>query len=526
MLVSLLLFLFIAFLAFKWRARLQSKKGTQLRGPPSKSLLFGMSSHIRLSQDAKALYQGWYDEYGSVYRYATPFGTEAVVVSDFKAAVKILAKDTFGYVKTPELRFIVEHLIGRGVVWAEGDSHKRQRRSLNPAFSTGAIKGMTGIFYDSAYKMKTAWEKILENGTTEIEMHEWTTKLSLDCIGLAAFGHDFKSLDGEYSVVYDDLHIFNTTLPSALSLMFHVAQAVIPLVTSIPTKRAKLFQNLSDSTRQIFENLLAERKKLEDPKNEPRVRKGGKSALDLLLDAETSDTSLRIDKDEFVAQMKAILIAGSDPPGLTIVWALIELSRSLKDQRRLREEISMFPEAEPTWDQLQSSFPFLEAVISETLRLHPSISETARVANADDIIHLSTPIIDAAGNATDQIHITKGTQIIIPNHHLNCSTSLWGQDATEFKPERWLSNPSTDSDDTTSQRMRIWTFGEGQRVCVGKAFALAQIKIVLSVIIRNFTFELPNGPQTPVGIHLSLIPRPTTNKTEGASVALKVGRVH
>ncbi|KAF8164721.1 cytochrome P450 [Crassisporium funariophilum] len=522
MLVTLLVFSILAFLAFKWRTRLQSNKGTQLRGPISKSLLFGMSNHLLLSQDPKAIYQEWYNEYGSVYRIATTFGRDAVVVSDLKAAVHVLAKDTSVYVKPSELRYVIEHLIGRGVVWAEGESHKRQRKSLTPSFSTSAIKDMTAIFYDAAYSVKVAWEKILDSDSTEIEMHEWTTRFSLDCIGLAAFGHDFKSVDGKDSPMYEDLHVFHATLPSALSLVYRIAQATIPLVSRLPTEGSKLFQNLSDTTGQILQNLLAERN-IEDPQHK---FKQGKSALELLLDAETSGTKLRIDKEEVIAQMKTIVIAGADPLGLTIVWALIELSRNMEDQKRLREEVASFPEAEPTWDQLQTLFPFLEAVVSETLRLHPPFTETARVADADDVLPLSTPVIDAAGRSIDQVHISKGTRVVVPNQHLNCSTSIWGPDATEFKPERWMSNSSSGSDDITLQRMRIWSFGEGPRVCIGKAFALAQVKVALTVLIRDFSFALPDGLQTPVGMYLSLIPRPTIDKAKGASVALKVERVH
>lgn len=81
---------------------------------------------MRLSKDPKAIYERWSKQYGSVYRIPLPFGDEAVVVSDVKAVSHIFSKDTFTYVKTPGLRAVIERVIGRGVLWVEGEDHRRQ----------------------------------------------------------------------------------------------------------------------------------------------------------------------------------------------------------------------------------------------------------------------------------------------------------------------------------------------------------------------------------------------------------------
>ena len=60
-------------------------------------------------------------------------------------------------------------------------------------------------------------------------------------------------------------------------------------------------------------------------------------------------------------------------------WALIELARNPEKQRKLREELRVFATSDPTWDQLTSGLPYLDAVVHETLRLHPPVEELVRV---------------------------------------------------------------------------------------------------------------------------------------------------
>ena len=98
---------------------------TPLRGPPRTSPLFGVTRLIRLSPNPREIYATWVKEYGSVFRIPLPFGSEAVVVTDPKAVAHIFGKDTFVYVKTPGLRVVTERVIGKGVLWVEGEDHRK-----------------------------------------------------------------------------------------------------------------------------------------------------------------------------------------------------------------------------------------------------------------------------------------------------------------------------------------------------------------------------------------------------------------
>jgi len=122
----LLLSLLVITLFLRSRSRSSSRSAIlNIRGPASSSLLFGITGELTHSKDPILLYAKWAKEYGSVYHVPTALGTHAVVVCDMKAAAHIFAKDTFVYVKTPGMRLIIEKLVGKGVIWVEGEAHRR-----------------------------------------------------------------------------------------------------------------------------------------------------------------------------------------------------------------------------------------------------------------------------------------------------------------------------------------------------------------------------------------------------------------
>ncbi|PPQ88908.1 hypothetical protein CVT25_009143 [Psilocybe cyanescens] len=528
--VSILLILFVIVIH-----RLGVKPGSQtvrLRGPPKANFFFGVARLVRLSPHPHILYENWANRYGSVYHIPLLLGSEAVVVSDLKAVAHIFSKDTYTYVRTPGFRAIIDQVIGRGLLWVEGEVHRRQRKTMNPAFSPAVIRKMAPSFYDCTYKLKGVWDKMLDSNAPEtkvqVEMHEWTMKLVLDTVGNTVFGHQFNTLDGEKSTVEEALRVFNTTIPTKLGMLAYTVSIFLPWVLRLPIKRNQLNKDLSEAARLMLEGVMVNQNS--DLEGDAQTR--DKSIVELFVkEAEDDGSDLQSPegKEEILAKMKNLLIAGSDSPGIMLVWVLIELARHPEMQNRVREEITACPGAELEWSSLQFSCPFLDAVISEALRLRPTVGETPRVANEDDVLHLKEPILDASGKLVDRIPITKGTNIIIPNHYLNSSPSIWGSDGLQFNPDRWmdtyLSRSGDDPNDAISEKRRLWTFGDGPRICVGKAFVMVQMKIVLAVLLRHFIFELPQGPETPMDIHYSLVRRPKIKGLEGAMMPLLVSRV-
>ncbi|KAM6489416.1 Cytochrome P450, partial [Amanita muscaria] len=90
-------------------------------------------------------------------------------------------------------------------------------------------------------------------------------------------------------------------------------------------------------------------------------------------------------------------------------------------QQKLREELHKYPDCDPNWNQLKNELRYLDAVVHETIRLHPALETLMRMATQDDTLPLSNPIQTASGEIVDSVMIPKGTAVILPHVLFNTS---------------------------------------------------------------------------------------------------------
>ncbi|KAG1729809.1 cytochrome P450 [Suillus lakei] len=174
--------------------------------------------------------------------------------------------------------------------------------------------------------------------------------------------------------------------------------------------------------------------------------------------------------------------------------------------------------------QLKADLPYLDGVVHEILRLHPPGARD-HSSFADDVIPLSEPVRTESGKTTDSISVAKGTLIMISGAAINRSSAIWGPDAKESKPDRWLAEDGISGKAKEVQGHRhLLTFVDGPRTCLGKDFAIAEFKTVLSVLVKNFMFEMRDGPDTPVELVRGILPRPRVVGEDGIGVPLRVRR--
>ena len=123
------------------------------------------------------------------------------------------------------------------------------------------------------------------------------------------------------------------------------------------------------------------------------------------------------------------------------------------------------------------SLPLLHAVCNETLRLYPTVPSTVRVATKDTTINSQ--------------HIPKGTRIQIVPWAINRSPQLWGSNATEFCPERWIEKDghANNTGSATSNYSNV-TFLHGPRSCIGEKFAKSELKALVAVFCASFHMEM------------------------------------
>ncbi|KAF8883120.1 cytochrome P450 [Infundibulicybe gibba] len=515
-LTEVITFLLSGFLLYRvvanWRSR-SKIAGTELRGPPNPSFWFGLYRSINESDDAGLLFEQWAKEYGP--HSASP-----------AASIHFYSKETFGYVQTKLARVFIENLFGRGLLWAEGESHRRQRKALSPAFSNAAIRRLTHVFYDSTYKLKSAWDTILDanpRGAT-IDVQQWMNHVSLDSVGIAGFGHDFGSLDGKRSSVADVFASFGTAKTSPFSHLVFLLSPVLPMLVKLPTSRNQILKRLRVTMGEIADELLERTRKEKEGQAAGSAEE--KSIIGLLIKAESSTTQLQMSHEEIMAQY---LIDGIDSL-ITPKYSMYYFSQLLASRQysgyettsmgtyrviktagqaaEAADELSQFAGADPTWDQLSSSCrtstPSCTRFSGCTHRRRDH-----RIAAEDDVIPFSAPITTASGEQVTSLVVPKGTTVTSPIRCMNRSEAFWGPTAKQFAPERWL---GPDEAGIAGAReigghRHLLTFSDGPRICLGRSFALTE-------------FKLPDGPDTVIEKHRSILPRPKVAGQDGAKSPL------
>lgn len=170
-----------------------------------------------------------------------------------------------------------------------------------------------------------------------------------------------------------------------------------------------------------------------------------------------------------------------------LTWASYLLSQHPEVQTRLRSEIhASIPDAKTLSDpdfeiaDLLESMPYLNGVCNEVLRLYPTIPVTARVAIRDTTVASH--------------FIPNGTMLFVVPWAINRNPALWGPDAGDFVPERWIDKESgrATMNGGSDSNYAFLTFLHGPRSCIGERFARAELRALLAAFVGSFEMELAN----------------------------------
>jgi len=297
-----------------------------------------------------------------------------------------------------------------------------------------------------------------------------------------------------------------------------------PWLDKLSGQRKQQARNLGHSLKGIADEVWVRARK-----GEVGDGMGKRSVMGRLMRAEGSESGLQLSREEVLDEITVLVVAGYITTSTSLTWVLIELARNPDTQKKLRDELAQHDGDQPSYDEIMNSnvFPYLDAVTHETLRLHPAATEVERVAIKDDLIPLSSPVTSASGDPISQVPVPRGTLVAIPIAAINRSPRFWGPDAASFRPERWLDGAaeSGPAKELVGHRHLI-TFANGPRTCIGKGFAIAEFKTVLSVLARHFSFEIDGGNAQKVTIFRGRsLPARMMLGEDGKPVTLKVTRI-
>ncbi|KAI1301024.1 hypothetical protein EDD11_005860 [Mortierella claussenii] len=458
-----------------------------------------------LREESGVPHREWIEQYGGLVCYRGLFNTQRVLLADPKAIQHVFGTHSYNYPKPSRVVQLLGQIIGRGVLLAEGDAHRRQRKMLNPAFSHKHIKEMVQIMAVPSALLAKMWEErvdeVGEGNSIEFDVTADLGRATLDIIGLAGFGYDFKALtepDNELSSAYRELFYSSSNIIQLL-------RAFIPSYINIPFKHNRRRQQAIQAIDRVSIKLIADKRAQALAKeNESKLRgqhektgeqeEDGKDLMSILVRGNEHVGSLeggKLTDTELKDQILTFLAAGHETTSVTVTWMLHILSINPEVQQRMRNEF-LSEIGRPTEDKTLSydalnALPYLNACVKELLRFIPPVPTTSRVAAKDDNIL--------------GYDIPKGTQVFLSPAALHKLKSVYGEDAEEFKPERWMDPDSLKDRDFQTKTKFVtqemhWAyvpFLTGPRNCIGSKFALIETKILLYYLLINLEYRAVPG---------------------------------
>ncbi|THV06953.1 cytochrome P450 [Dendrothele bispora CBS 962.96] len=457
-----------------------------LPGPKNPHLLYG--NFIEIAEDDTAsTHEKWGEKYGPTYRL-----NEEV------------------YHKPDVARAAISRLLGDGLLVVEGEKHKMQRRVMNPAFGPIQIRALTEIFVDKSLELRDYWmREIQKSSNKEVIVGAGLSKMTLDVIGRAGesnqrfsqsfalqlnvnhptigFNYDFEALSGganselsrAFAAVFGN---FNRTILDFLRTQFVIFR-------NLPAN--PVFRNARGLMDRIGNELLQDAKEMARSSEKQDGMGKSRDLLSLLMRSNL-DNNLpdhqRMSDEDVLAQIPTFFVAGHETTSTSTTSAIYILTQHKDVQAKLRQELLAVGTDSPSMDEL-SALPYLDAFVREVLRLHAPVTFIARAAVKDDIIPLKEPVIDVNGKTLTELHVKKGQLIQIPIQSMNKDKKLWGEDAWEFKPERWGKEPEA-AHEIPGVWSHLLTFIGGTRACIGWRFSVVEMKAILFTLIRAFEFDL------------------------------------
>jgi cytochrome P450 len=198
---------------------------------------------------------------GGVLRFRSFFNIERLIPTSPEALRAVLSDHSYDYEKPSPVRDFLMRVLGRGLILVEGNEHKFQRKHLLPAFQIQQIRDLYPVFWEKSRGLVEGIEaEVLEGGPdTVVEFGDWATRVTLDIIGVAGMGRDFKALrnpDDELVKNYNEL-----LEPSTEKGVFFIVNLLLPmwLVKRIPWKVNDSMTRISNELRQYALNLVRER---------------------------------------------------------------------------------------------------------------------------------------------------------------------------------------------------------------------------------------------------------------------------
>ncbi|KAL0280662.1 UNVERIFIED_CONTAM: hypothetical protein PYX00_001886 [Menopon gallinae] len=359
-----------------------------------------------------------------------------------------------------------------------GSTWKYIRSKLIPAFSTAKLNAMVTSFGEVAEPYLEHWRTIAKTGEA-IDVREMTAQYTTDVIGMCAFGLQLNSLGGNSNFRVMGRKILE---PSTKVKILQIINNVYPWFSKI-IKFRLVPSEITDYFIGVLRETMNYRKENKIDKNDflnylmkiKETKAANLAEVDEMkgvvgYNTSTGDNNIELTENVIAAQAMIFFLAGFETTSTTLSYCMYELALNPDIQKKMKEEIRKHLKIHKEINiEFLHDLTYSEQVIEETMRKHTAVSLILRACTKPYKLPDSETVLP------------EGTRIFIPVHSLHHDPEYF-PDPEKFDPERF----------SPENREKIipysyLPFGEGPRMCIGKRFAMLEMKTFIAKLLLHFT---------------------------------------
>ena len=338
---------------------------------------------------------------------------------------------------------------GNGLVVAEDNHWRCQRKLMQPMFGHRAIEQFFPVMVAATNEMLSRWQA-RPNHELSFDIAPEMSQLTLEIVGRTLFRDNFGS-------VSDRILEWTHTIDR------YSAKPPIPIIRDFwfPSGRnrrlKRTLREFHDFIQQMIDQRLAT--KHED------------DLLGILLRAQNPDSGQAMAHRQIADEVLGMIVGGHETSSSALTWAWYELAQHPDVFSQLLKEIDQVIDAGPLQIEKIKELSFTRMVLDEVLRLHPPFWFENRNTRQDT---------NLAG-----VHLPAGSIIVMSRYSLHRHREYW-RDADQFNPDRFEPN----HEENARSSYAYIPFGGGPRICIGTHFAMMEMLVIMALIARRFEIKL------------------------------------
>ena len=408
---------------------------------------------------------------------------EAIVTTNPMVIQHVLKTNWENYQKSEIQVKRMGHFLGKGLLTSHGEVWRTQRRLIQKGFDRKQLDILSSLMQDSLAESLRDFDRQARMGPVDI--YPQLMKITFEMVGRSLFGAHLKD---------EDIYLISQTIATVQE--FLVRQTIQPYLNPWFEVSGELRRH--DEMRTTADGILLEyikRRRQEAP---------GHDLLQILMDARYSDGEGM--SDELVlSESMQLLVAGHETSSNALSWLLYLLSSRPDCLDKVRQEFDSVLGGAPLSYSDVPKFEFATQVIQEALRLYPPFWMVDRMALADDRV--------------GDLDIPRGSTVVVYVYGAHHAPQYW-ENPESFDPERF-----TKANEKLHKPFTYLPFGAGPRGCIGGNYAMLQILMILSVLLRKYDLQLVPGQKIEARPMVILRPKDGIQMTFTEANTLDVSRL-